>query len=297
MLRRFVRGKASADELRVIARRLDLTCVGDICESLSFSPKDFRRIDIKLPRLARQVGRYLRGGLGREPLFVWVTQLHRIVTSRSYEASEACMPAVSNILRLLALLLDPNHTAPADKLRASLLRIHGWLAADTPVPLRGFLPTIFRDMASLRLRVLENPLAFSLELREQWLDVGVISSDDENVRLIPFSIFTRNFFREELPAMIARITEAGTFNWARGDSFYYHPENNQAISLKERYPSLRNCPLSFQYFIDESGLAEIILDTRVIRRQEVLFASKLFCLQNGVMRATLNGRRVSLAAR
>ena len=297
MLRRFVRGEASADELRVITRRLDLTCVGDICESLSFSQRDFHRIDIKLPRLARQLGLYLRGELEKKSLFVWVNQLHRIVTSRIYEASEACTQAISNTLRILCLLLDPDHTAPAHKLRASLLQINGWLKTDTPIPLRTFLPAVFRDMAPLHFQVLKNPIAFSWNLRDQWQDVGIIKPNEESVRLIPFSIFTQNFFRNELPALIARITDADTVEWARGDSFYYHPENNQAISLKESHPSLRNHPLSFQYFIDENGLAEIILDTRVIRREEVLFASKLFCLQNKVSQANLNGRRVSLAAR
>jgi hypothetical protein len=297
MLRRFFRGKASADGLQVIARRLDLTREGDICDRLSFSPRDFRQIAIEPPRLARQIGLYLRGGLGREPLFMWVSQLHRIVTSRTFEASGTCTPAVSNTLRLLSVLLDPNLATPADKLRASLLRIHAWLATDRPVPLRAFLPKIFRAMAPLHLNVLQNPLAFSLDRREQWLDVGIIAPDDKNVRLIPFSVFTRNFFRKELPAMIARVTEEGSADWARRDSFYYHPENNQAIALQERYSALRSGPVGFQYFIDESGLAEIILDTKAIRRQEVLFASKLFCLQNRVRRATLNGRVVPLAAR
>ncbi|MBI4600974.1 MAG: hypothetical protein HY721_03350 [Planctomycetes bacterium] len=299
VLRRFVRGEATAAELQRAARRLDLDGPGPLCEALELSRSELEEIAVGFEDLEREISGYLEGRLGREAFFARAVSLHRIVTSWAYEAAGVSSPAVGTTLRLLALLLEASHPAPLAKLRRSLLRIRRWLAAREEVPLRGFLPRIFRDMGALRLCILENPLESSMPFLyagagSQWIDIGLMNQAGEEVRLIPMSIFTRRFFHHEMPELMSRITEQG--EPVRRDDFCYHPENDQAISLKERFPQLRDSPAAFQYFIDCGGLAEIVIDVPFLRRPQVLFAARLFCLQNRIRSATLDGRRVSFTA-
>jgi hypothetical protein len=295
-LRRFMRGEAGADEIEGVARDLEVDSVGEICESLSLSDVDFRQIDLSLRDVARELRLYLDGGLSHEKILRWVSHIHGIVTSLSYESSTVSNPALGATLRLLSILLDSRLPAPEGRRKRSIARLHRWIAENRPVPMRSFLPTIFRDMGALRLRSLENPLSFSTALRRHWVDVGLVVSSNDDVRLIPFSVFTRRFFQEEMPDLISSISGPGGSDWPRGDSFYYHPENDQAISLKERFPALCRLPTAFQYFVDESGLAEIVLEKRALRRRDLLLAAQLFCLQNRVRFARLDGRKVPQAA-
>lgn len=318
VLRQFVRGEARAEELERVAKELDLSSVEQICETLSLSATEFLKIDLDLRDLAHQLHLYLAGRLPLAGIHRWLNCLHGIVTSRCYESSIVSSPTIQTTLGLLSLLLDPAYPAPAQKLKKSLRRIHGWLQANKPVPARTFLRRIFSDMGAVRLCLLDNPLALSSGWRRQWVDVGLKSfkvrcfkggslkegdlreeplredySPRMSVRLIPISIFTRSFFREELPELLTAIESAGQMERVERDNFCYHPENNQAISLKERFPYLQKCPIDFQYYVDSTGLAEIVLNTPAIHRRQVLFAVKLFCLQNGVRRAVLDGRTVS----
>jgi len=318
VLRRFVRGEAGSEELDLLVKELDLSGVEQLCETLSLSATEFLKMDLDLRDLAHQLQLYLAGRLPLKWIYRWLTGLQSIVTSRCYESSTVSCPAIATTLGLLSLLLDPDYPAPPQKLKQSLARIHGWLRANKPVPARTFLRRIFCDMGAVRLCVLENPLAFSADLKRQWVDVGLRSFRVRNfrglredrfgeagsprgrVRLIPLSIFTRGFFQGELQELLSRFESAVPGDWSREsisqggwDSFCYHPENNQAISLKERFPYLRRCPIDFRYYVDPSGLAEIVLDTPAIHRRQILFAVKLFCLQNGVRRAILDGRTVS----
>jgi hypothetical protein len=158
-------------------------------------------------------------------------------------------------------------------------------------------------MSIVRLQVIESPLDATLFAEGQWIDVALSATPaplgkppfcwpDAGTRLIPFSIFTHRFFRDELPGLISCVDGALPFPRNRSDSFYLHPENNQAIALRERFPQLRQCRLGFQYYIDPSGLAEIVLEAPTISRSQLVFAARLFCLQNSIQKATLDGTRI-----
>ena len=114
---------------------------------------------------------------------------------------------------------------------------------------------------------------------------------EDEIRLVPFSLFTRQFFHLELPRIMAELDEE---SWAGKDQFHYHPENNVAIPLCERRPSLRAVYPAFDYFIDEQGLAEIVIDAESLQFPEILFATRVFCLHNGIRQVTLNGNAVAL---
>jgi hypothetical protein len=158
----------------------------------------------------------------------------------------------------------------------------------------------------------EAPLPGQL-FADQWIDVGLVRSVhalpnthgiffEDKVHLVPFSIFTRRFFRETLPRLLHEQVEESPMDGVPqhspclhcDDRFYYHPENDQAISLKERYPVLTAVKRPFQYFVGESGLAEIVIDSRAIRRRELVFAARLFCMQNALRRVSLDGRPVGV---
>jgi hypothetical protein len=108
-------------------------------------------------------------------------------------------------------------------------------------------------------------------------------------------VFTSAFFRRDLPGILSAVTQAAELAWSR-DAFNYHPENDQATFLIERHPRLLRCPVRFHYYVDDAGLAEIVIDAPSLGRRELSFATRLFCLQNAVRAATLDGKRISAAA-
>jgi hypothetical protein len=306
VLRRFLQGETTAADLEAAARRLDVSSIAELCERLATAPCG--PLEVNLSDLARQLRRFLAGESSREEISLWVGCLHSVLSSGwaatgSRSLDDEAPDAGSNreasfALRFLSILFDPDHKAPPARIRTWVQRALRCLETSRPVPLRAFLPRLFRDLDRVRLRAVESPVDLVEALENQWIDVGLVGSRGCRVRLIPFSVFTRRFFVGDLPAMLtslASLTSPGETERCRGDDFYYHPENNKAISLKERCSKLRTVPFEFQYFVDETGLAEIVLDVPAIHRAHLSFAAKLFCLQNGIRRATLDGRRVSSA--
>ena len=282
VLQCFLTGDARAADLDEAARRLGVTSLGELCESLAAAFGGLLRVDLLVSDVARKLSLFLNGKIARDEMSLWVNCAHSIVTSETVhqfspqwdnDTRASAGSGLGPTLRLLSFLFDPQHTAPQFKTRS----------------------TLFREMGMLRFFVVENPPHFSLEARNQWVDVGLAGTTGDAIRLIPLSIFTRRFFRDELPGIVSDASARLGTERCGCDRFAYHPENNQAISLLERYPNLRRIPVTFQYFIDENGLAEIIIQAQEIRREHVRFAVRLFCLQNEVERAMLDDHRVSCA--
>jgi hypothetical protein len=322
-LRRFVRGEMGQDDLEGAAARLDLRSLSDICDGLS--PRDIEEIEPAAADVARQLGLHLEGRLSREDAFLWFHRVYGMVTSPAFEASTEARPAAATLLGLVAALLDPEHPAPSARRRRSLARVRSWLEegagaaryshdparyshdparySHDPAPrilIQRILGEVFRASSPVRLTTLGSPLDFSAEASNrwsgQWVDVAWRNFRDGRVRLIPFSVFTATFFRHELPGIVSRIAQSAELTWVRDDPFYCHPENDQAILLAERHPWIVECPLRFHYYIDDAGLAEIVIDAPAIGRREAAFAAGLFCLRNSIASATLDGRRIEPAA-
>jgi ABC-type amino acid transport substrate-binding protein len=259
VLRRFVRGQAGVDELQGAVKLLDRQSVAQVC---------------------------LDSGVA---------------------GGRRARPVASTLVGLLSVLLDPRRGAPPAKIERTLKRVRSWIEEGEPAP-RDFLPTVLRDVlqaiGEVRLGTMASPVPFSFagaardaDWHGWWVDVGLLSAHEENVTLIPFSVFTAGFFRRELPAMLSRIAESTRFAWVRRDAFHYHPENDQAVFLRERFPLLAEAGPPFHYYVDDAGLAEIVLEVPAISAREVRFASRLFCLRNGVGAATLDGKPVPGAGR
>jgi hypothetical protein len=304
VLRRFVQGEATVAELTEAAEQagLRVNCGGGLLDDLRLSRAQLATITVGAGDLTRQISRHLAGHLTRSELFDWVTFLHSLVTAPAYEDAMVSVASVATTLRLLGFLLDEHYPAPYYKLRGSLVHMRRCLEHRGLRAVRELHPRVLRDMGTLRFSILEPPAICGAALacprgQTQWLDVGLLHRPREPVRLIPLSVFTRRFFYDDMPHFIdcMCVAEADEPSPVRGDRFYYHPENDQAIELRERFPQLAAWGPRFQYFIDESGLAELVIDSANLGRGEMCFAIKAFCLLNGVRRATLNGRSVPTA--
>jgi hypothetical protein len=301
-LRRFVRGEAGEGVLEAAARRLDLRSMGDLCDGLTRG--DIRQVEPTAADVARQLRLYLDGCISRKAASLWFHRVYGIVTSPAFESSTAARPVAATLLGLVGALLDPDHPGAAARARRSLARVRSWLEAVPLAPPRDLLPRIlaevFRSCAPVRLATLRSPLDFSAassgRWAGQWVDVAWRSGRDGGIRLIPFSIFTARFFRDDLPGIVTRLAQSADFAWAPNDPFCYHPENDQAIVLAERHPWLLSSPFRFHYYVDGAGLAEIVIDAPAIGRREAAFAARLFCLRSSIRCASLDGRRISAEA-
>jgi hypothetical protein len=227
-------------------------------------------------------------------------------------------------LELLDVLLTPAFPRLADEsLKAICSLFEQRLRRGDMAVARRCVPYILRELGHLRLYAVGNPLMASERsfdaspgYEEHWIDVGLLRSLqaapngqdihlEETIAMIPFSVFTAEFFYGDLPDVLDEelgrdgepTAPSGMPPLWRDDEFYYHPENDQAIPLLERHPQLRDQAPTFQYFVGTTGLAEIVLDVPRIGRRALRFAAQLFCLRNGVRRATLDGRLVAGAPR
>jgi hypothetical protein len=299
-LRRFVRGEVGEDDLEGAARRLDARSMSDMCDGLS--PREIEEIEPAAADVARQIRLFLDGSLSREEASIWFHRVYGIVTSPAFESPTVARPVAATLLGLVGSLFEPDHPAP--RARRSLAKIRSWLEGVPLAPARDLVPRIlgevFRSSSTIRLVTLESPLEFSAESSGrwagQWVDVAWKNHRKGSIRLIPFSIFTARFFRRDLPGIVSRIVQSTELTWVRDDPFCYHPENDQATLLAERHPWLLACPFQFHYYVDDAGLAEVVIDAPSIGRREATFAARLFCLRNSVRSASLDGRRISAEA-
>jgi len=295
--------------------------------------KEKPTMETRFEGISQALQLFFRGEVPQAELWRRITRMKSAMTERALDHPDRSWPSAIAVLELIDLLLHPAFPAVApDPVLRVLHRIEERVRRGQSNIARQVLPLIFSQLGHLRLCALQNPLegtqpespprVDSLEppsipgvdgpeesgsggFEDQWVDVGLLRSVhadpnpndvlfEEQIKLIPFSVFTQRFFYGVLPELLggAFDDEPGFPPLAREDAFFYHPENDQAIVIVERHPRLATPPCSFRYFIGETGLAEIVLDVPRIGKRELLFAAQLFCLRNSVRRATLDGRRV-----
>jgi hypothetical protein len=322
---RFLLGEISVDELQRAIEEFEAGSVVELCDVLSFLGDGCWGVTVDYRHVARRLAAYLEGELDHAELTRWIDQLREIIAAPHYRTSRHFSPRLKSTLgtisTALAIFRGPaGATSSAGDIpaaaRACLSDLAARLESGRSAPCRIFIPYVLRHAGTLRLRVLESPLARATERACQWFDVGMLPHSgsrsmhrgrhepasappraaagrgvEDEIRLIPFSLFTRQFFHRELPRIMAELDEE---SWTGKDQFHYHPENNVAIPLCERRPSLRAVYPAFDYFIDEQGLAEIVIDAESLQLPEILFATRVFCLHNGIRQVTLNGNAVAL---
>lgn len=276
---------------------------------LSLSAVDLLEIDIDFRDLARQLDLYLSGRLRLRSLSSWVGGLRRVLSTLGLEGCGSDQRSLVTTACIVSLLLESMFQGNSRRPLRALKRIRRWLATGEPVLTKKLLPEALRCLAPLRLCTVENPFPVPACAGNQWVDVGLCEcrslpnadAPGDTLHVIPFSVFTRSFFWEELPALISPFSSSARIEPPRKDDFHYHPENDKALGLKERHPWLSSsagidgCIPQFEYYMDHDGLAEILLDVPSLGTGELLLATRLFCLQNRIRRgATLDGLRISM---
>ena len=253
-----------------------------------------RGADIALASLAARIGQFLDGVISRDEAHGWFDRAHASLASAcNSRAHGRTTPA---IVALLREMLAPEGEASDATLARSLARMHDCLSELAERPGREILPLCLEDAlraaSRVRLAVLKRPDFLPDAVRDQWADIGWRSAAGGRIFLIPLCILTREQFRRRIPDVLSGLRAPDGILSCEEDTFPYHPENDQAPFLRDTFSSLTASGPSFEYWIDGAGLAEVVLDTSRIGRDEVLFASRLFCLRNGVRGATLDGRRI-----
>jgi hypothetical protein len=259
--------------------------------------KDIRGADLTLASLAARIGQFLDGTISREEAHGWFERAHASMATACDSRLRGC--ATPALVALLREMLAPDGGAPDELLAPSLARIEECINDLASRPGREILPPCLgealRASRRVQLAVLKRPDFLPDAVRDQWADIGWRSAADGRIFLIPLCILTRDQFRRRIPDVLSGLRARDGVLPPDEDTFPYHPENDQASLLREAFPELTASGPVFEYWIDGAGLAEVVLDAPRIGRDEVLFATRLFCLRNGVRRATLDGRRISWA--
>lgn len=218
------------------------------------------------------VGLFVNGTIGRRRLYRKLLD-----TSRRSDARLQA-PAIT-ALGLAILLSDPAAAMGREQLRRCLRSLLSALGCRRPLPVGELLNCLGESLGRLELNIPDTPRTGLDELEEQWVDLAV-DRYATGFRLIPASVFTRSFFRRTL-------CENGTAD-SRADPACYHRENDKAPILLELHPGLSE-DIGFEYYVDDSGLSEIVLDTESLGWGEKFHAARIFALYSNLGRAALEG--------
>ena len=218
------------------------------------------------------VGLFVSGAIGRRRLYRKLLDTSR----RGHARLQA--PAIT-ALGLAILLSDPAAAMGREQLRRCLRSLLSALGCRRPLPVGELLNCLEESLGRLDLNMPNVPQAGLDEPDEQWVDLA-IDWHATGFRLIPASVFTRSFFRRTLSASGAPDSQAAPA--------CYHRENDKAAILLELYPGLSE-DIDFEYYVDDSGLSEIVLDTESLGWGEKFHAAHLFALYSNLGRAALEG--------
>ncbi|MEE3198503.1 MAG: hypothetical protein VX254_00620 [Planctomycetota bacterium] len=227
--------------------------------------------------LVDALGLFLSGSIDREELHD--RTLENLRQRHLFPLESDLAPVALTALGLTALLTSPDLNAGSEQLRRGLQRMSGAAGCRRPLPVGELLRLAAAAHGPLELAVQKPPVQNGSEKPMQWVDLA-LENPSAGFRLIPVSVFTRTFFHEEV------LRSAGTDQGA--DLSRYHRENDKAPTLKKQHPELAEHP-RFEYFVDEAGLSEIVLDSRHLGCGELLLASRLFAFYSGLEDLNLEG--------
>ena len=221
--------------------------------------------------------RFLDGSIDREDLHD--SALENLCGRCSLHRPGDLSPPAMTALGLTVLLTNPSMSLSTEKLRRGLQRMMVAAGCRRPLPVGDLLRLAAEARGRLDLSVQETPWHRKNEDVRQWADLA-IESPSAGFRLIPVSVFTGSFFQEEI--LSRPVTEPQT------DLSRYHRENDKAPRLRDLHSELSEYP-RFEYYIDESGLSEIVLDTERLDWGELFLAAGIFALYSGLEDSTLEG--------
>jgi hypothetical protein len=218
------------------------------------------------------VGLFVSGTIGRR-------RLYRKLLDTSRRDDARLQAPATTALGLAILLSDPAAAMGREQLRSCLRSMLSALGCRRPLPVGELLNCLGESLGRLDLNMPAVPRAGPDEPDEQWVDLA-IDRQATGFRLIPASVFTRSFFRRTLSSSGAPDSQAAPA--------CYHRENDKAPILLEQHPGLSE-DIDFEYYVDDSGLSEIVLDTESLGWGEKFHAARLFALYSNLGRAALAG--------
>ena len=189
------------------------------------------------------------------------------------------LPVAITGLGLTALLTSPDLSTGSEQLRRGLQRMSIAAGCRRPLPVGELLQLAAEAHGPLELSVQKTPSQNGNENPMHWVDLA-LKNPSAGFRLIPVSVFTRQFFHGEVLHSVC--TDPGA------DLSRYHRENDKAPTLKRQHPGLSGDP-RFEYYVDEAGLSEIVLDSEHLGCGELLLASRLFAFYSGLEDLNLEG--------
>ena len=218
------------------------------------------------------VGLFVSGTIGRR-------RLYRELLDTSRRDDARLQAPATTALGLAILLSDPAAAMGREQLRSCLRSMLSALGCRRPLPVGELLNCLGKSLGRLDLNMPAMPRTGPDEPDEQWVDLA-IDRHATGFRLIPASVFTRSFFRRTLSSSGAPDSQAAPA--------CYHRENDKAPILLEQHPGLSE-DIDFEYYVDDSGLSEIVLDTESLGWDEKFHAARLFALYSNLGRAALAG--------
>ncbi len=257
---------------------------------------------VGLRAVARSIDEYLSAHRSRGSLIHWlrgVSELADRALPVSLRVSGSGETAASARLVATFLSVLPGDSELSPQAREYLRSLSDRLAEGRAISPRRHLAEALRLSAPLRLRAVSDPrrhFAPSVlppaPLR-QWIDVGLVSrrtDGSDELPFVPMSVFTREFFRRELPHLARRWSGEGALSAV--DPFYYHVENDRAHRLRRTAPEVVAGEPGFEFYVDENGCVELAIDRKELTRSDLIFAVRLFCVHVGLRSVTIDGRLV-----
>ncbi len=235
------------------------------------NPQDFQET------LVDSLSLFLSESIGRQELHDRTLELLR--RRHLLPAEDDLAPTAITALGLTALLTNPAIGTESERLRRGLRRMSLAAGCRRPLPVGELLQLAAEAQGPLELSVQKTPPQNGSENPTQWADLA-LATPAAGLRLIPVSVFTRSFFHGEV--LRSACTAPGA------DLSRYHRENDKAPTLKEQHPELSGLP-RFEYYVDEAGLSEIVIDSEHLGCSEFLLAGWLFAFYSGLEDLTLEG--------
>ncbi|MFQ5655691.1 MAG: hypothetical protein ACE5GW_13300 [Planctomycetota bacterium] len=282
VLREFVHGAISTEDLLRYVRRKELFYLDELLDQLQLRTPDYAAIALTDEAFLQRLDLFLDGEVPFREFAAWAFQLYRIYASSEYQTSDLYSRGIENGLLLLSLILDLNFTECGRRARRLVRLIHDAIRRRHPIPNEMILRKIYSGKRCLHLVMRAMGESTERPWREhQWADVALLgrplapgmSPPEEECWFVPLSLCTQEFWLE-----------------GGADGPWGHPENDKMPQVKESFPQLALSDGSPQYYVDPDGLAEVVLDSEEIGEEELEIAVRLFCLRNRARRCFLNGR-------
>jgi hypothetical protein len=289
VLRRFVHGQLSFDELQGFVRSHNFGWLDELLDGIQLAEHDFAEIALDESVLSRPLTGYVAGHVDAEQLADWAFETYRIFSSGTYPSAEVYSPSVETSLLLACLITDCELHDLLPEGREIAHRILEALELGQPIPSETVVQRVLRKLpvchlvTRARSGAPETPDAATGpeegDAAEHWvdlaLDISVARGDDfdpDDCWFTPLSVCSRELWTDTPPEG----------SWA-------HPENDRMHALREQFPQLDLATLEPMYFVGPDGSSEVVLDTDRIDASALLVAVRLFCLRNRVRRCTLDG--------